>query len=117
MRRKNPLFQRNSLLCVKSIMTIALTAMLCVMVYRQPETYSETFRNCIIMVVTFYFAHQTDAKRGEEDDGSSGVRRTSLQVGSTHVRGIHGTEQEAGGGVREDAEVGENDDDKGDEEL
>lgn len=59
--------QRNSLLCVKSIMTIALTVMLCVMVYRQPETYSETFRNCIIMVVTFYFAHQTE-KGGRQDE-------------------------------------------------
>ena len=66
MKRK-PLFERNSLLCVKSIMTIALTAMLCVMVYRQPETYSETFRNCIIMVVTFYFAHQT-GKGGNSDE-------------------------------------------------
>ena len=59
--------QRNSLLCVKSIMTIALTVMLCVMVYRQPETYSETFRNCIIMVVTFYFAHQQE-KGGKSDE-------------------------------------------------
>lgn len=70
--------QRNSLLCVKSIMTIALTVMLCVMVYRQPETYSETFRNCIIMVVTFYFAHQTE-KGGRQDEDAE-QRKTEANL-------------------------------------
>ena len=78
--------QRNSLLCVKSIMTIALTVMLCVMVYRQPETYSETFRNCIIMVVTFYFAHQQE-KGGAQDEGSNANNRPPLQAGKADTSG------------------------------
>lgn len=70
--------QRNSLLCVKSIMTIALTVMLCVMVYRQPETYSETFRNCIIMVVTFYFAHQTEKGGSNNEDAEQRKAEANL---------------------------------------
>lgn len=107
--------QRNSLLCVKSIMTIALTVMLCVMVYRQPETYSETFRNCIIMVVTFYFAHQTE-KRGDNDDSSSGVRGATLQDGKNQLRGVHGALQETGSGIRTDNETSESEEDKGGKE-
>lgn len=41
-------------------MTIALTVMLCVLTYLYPEDYGETFKSCIVMVVTFYFAHQQD---------------------------------------------------------
>ena len=100
--------QRNSLLCVKSIMTIALTVMLCVMVYRQPETYSETFRNCIIMVVTFYFAHQTSKEGGAQDEGSNANNRTPLQArknvssGEEHLDGeLQGLE-----GKGEDEEEG-----------
>lgn len=85
MKKKNPLFERNSLLCVKSIMTIALTAMLCVMVYRQPETYSETFRNCIIMVVTFYFAHQTG--KGGNSDEDTEQRKAEANLPKRHGDG------------------------------
>lgn len=82
MKRKLDI-QRNSLLCVKSIMTIALTVMLCVMVYRQPETYSETFRNCIIMVVTFYFAHQTSKESEKNED--AGQRKAKTDLSSVKV--------------------------------
>lgn len=85
MRKKFDI-QRNSLLCVKSLMTIALTVMLCVMVYRQPETYSETFRNCIIMVVTFYFAHQQE-KGGNQVEGSKTDSRTPLQARKDNTSG------------------------------
>lgn len=67
MKRK-PLFERTSLLCVKSIMTIALTVMLCVMTYMYPDQYSETFKNCIVMIVTFYFAHQTAKEVAQNED-------------------------------------------------
>lgn len=98
--------QRNSLLCVKSIMTIALTVMLCVMVYRQPETYSETFRNCIIMVVTFYFAHQTE-KGGSQDGGSNENRRPSLQARKADPAGEERPGGELQGLEGEDKEEGE----------
>lgn len=49
-----------SLLCVKSIMTVCLTVVLCALCFLYPEEYSETMKNCITMVVTFYFAHQTE---------------------------------------------------------
>ena len=78
MKRK-PLFERTSLLCVKSIMTIALTVMLCVMTYMYPDQYSETFKNCIVMIVTVYCAHQT-AKEVAQDEGSNANRRTPVQA-------------------------------------
>lgn len=48
-----------NLLCVKSIMTIMITAMLCVMVYLHPDTYEEVFKNIAIMVATWYFSYQS----------------------------------------------------------
>lgn len=51
------------LLCVKSIMTIMVTAMLCVMVYLHPSDYGELFKNVCVMIATFYFAHQQ--RKGE----------------------------------------------------
>lgn len=56
------------LLCVKSIMTIMVTAMLCVMVYLHPADYSELFKNVCVMIATFYFAHQS-SKKGDEVNG------------------------------------------------
>lgn len=90
--------QRNSLLCVKSIMTIALTVMLCVMVYRQPETYSETFRNCIIMVVTFYFAHQTEKGGRQDEDTEQGKAKGTLPEGKgrNNALGEEETQKEEG---------------------
>lgn len=49
-----------NLLCVKSIVTVILTGALVVAVFMFPDTYEETFKSCITMVVTFYFAHQSD---------------------------------------------------------
>lgn len=82
MKRKIDI-QRNSLLCVKSIMTIALTVMLCVMTYMYPDQYSETFKNCIVMIVTFYFAHQT-AKEVERNENTEQRKAgTNLPEGKT----------------------------------
>lgn len=49
-----------NLMCVKSIVTIILTGALVVAVFMFPDTYEETFKNAVTMVVTFYFAHQSD---------------------------------------------------------
>ena len=92
MRRKNPLFERTSLLCVKSIMTIALTVMLCVMTYMYPDQYSETFKNCIVMIVTFYFAHQT-AKEVERNEDAE-QRKAEANLPKRHgVNSTLGTEE------------------------
>ena len=61
-----------NLLCVKSIMTIMITAMLCVMVYLQPDTYEEVFKNIAIMVATWYFSYQS-RKVASSDVGNSDV--------------------------------------------
>lgn len=53
------------LLCVKSIMTIILSVALVVLTLKNPETYADTFKSCVTMVVTFYFAHQVD-KKGDD---------------------------------------------------
>lgn len=68
-----------NLLCVKSIMTIMLTAMLCVMVYLHPDTYEEVFKNCCIMIVTWYFSYQSK-KVNANDDSSNRVLRSADAV-------------------------------------
>lgn len=60
-----------NILCVKSIMTILITIMLCVMTYLYPESYSEVFKNVAIMVATFYFSHQISKSKGDEGNGNN----------------------------------------------
>lgn len=57
-----------NLVCVKSIMTILLTAMLCVMVYLRPDDYGDVFKNIVVMVATFYFSYQANKVRNEIDN-------------------------------------------------
>ena len=57
-----------NLICVKSIMTILLTVMLCVMVYLKPDDYGDVFKNIVVMVATFYFSYQGSKVRKEIDD-------------------------------------------------
>ena len=57
-----------NLVCVKSIMTILLTAMLCVMVYLRPDDYGDVFKNIVVMVATFYFSYQGSKNRKEIDN-------------------------------------------------
>ena len=59
----------HNLLCVKSIITVALILALCVLCFIYPDQFSETLRNCVTMVVTFYFAHQ-------QEKAAKGVSRT-----------------------------------------
>lgn len=58
-----------NLLCVKSIMTICLTVMLCIMVYMRPDDYGDVFKNIVVMVATFYFSYQ--AKKVENNEKSN----------------------------------------------
>ena len=69
MARRKTDISKNGLLCVKSIMTIALTVMLCILVYLYPDSYAETFKSCIVMVVTFYFTHQIN-KESETNENA-----------------------------------------------
>ena len=59
-----------NLVCVKSIMTILLTAMLCVMVYIRPDDYGDVFKNIVVMVATFYFSYQGNKIRREIDNAT-----------------------------------------------
>lgn len=54
-----------NLVCVKSIVTMVLTVALVVAVFMYPATYEETFKNAVTMVVTFYFAHQSEKREYE----------------------------------------------------
>lgn len=58
-----------NLMCVKSLITILLVGTVCVLCFLDPLTYSETLKNCVTMVVTFYFAHQQE-KMTQKGDGS-----------------------------------------------
>ena len=51
------------LLCVKSIMTIVLCIALVYLTIMYPDQYSDTFKSCVTMVVTFYFNYQQNKKQ------------------------------------------------------
>lgn len=65
-----------SLLCVKSIITILLIGALVILSFLYPEEYNETLKSSVTMVVTFYFAHQTEkrnSQKGDEKHENSGT--------------------------------------------
>lgn len=78
-----------NLLCVKSIMTIMLSAMLCVMVYLHPDTYEEVFKNCCIMIVTWYFSYQSK-KVNNDYNSSNRVLRGSDAVADERMNNKEG---------------------------
>lgn len=55
-------------MCVKSVITILLISSLVVLSFLYPYEYAETLKSCVTMVVTFYFAHQTDKQQRKEDE-------------------------------------------------
>lgn len=55
---------------MKSIITILLIGALVVLAFMYPDTYEETMKSAVTMVVTFYFAHQQEKLRKEfENNG------------------------------------------------
>lgn len=61
-----------NLLCVKSIMTVVLCIALVYLTIAYPEQYSDTFKSCVTMVVTFYFNYQQTKKQLERNDSNEG---------------------------------------------
>jgi len=61
--------KRNSLLCVKSIITIIIVVAASVLTFIFPEQMMDTFKSAVTMIITFYFAHQAD-KKGETTNGT-----------------------------------------------
>lgn len=59
-----------NLMCVKSLITILLVGTVCVLCFLDPPTYSETLKNCVTMVVTFYFAHQQEKLARKDSDSN-----------------------------------------------
>ena len=57
-----------NLMCVKSVMTVLLIGSLVVLSFIYPKEYVETMKSCVTMVVTFYFAHQSDKQMRKEED-------------------------------------------------
>lgn len=69
-----------NLLCVKSIITIALIITLCVLCVLYPDRYSETLKNAVTMVVTFYFSHQIEKTKSQKgDESEDGKSNTTLR--------------------------------------
>lgn len=54
----------NKLLCVKSLITLALVGTFCVLTITDPNTYGETMKNVVVTVVSFYFG--TQFQKGSE---------------------------------------------------
>ena len=57
-----------NLMCVKSVITILLISSLVVLSFMYHTEYAETLKSSVTMVVTFYFAHQTDKQRKEDEN-------------------------------------------------
>lgn len=56
-----------NLFCVKSILTIILSAAFAALCFLYPETYSDTMKTVIVSVITFYFSHQLGKKESAEE--------------------------------------------------
>lgn len=56
-----------NLFCVKSILTIILSAAFSALCFLYPETYSDTMKTVIVSVITFYFSHQIGKQTTKED--------------------------------------------------
>lgn len=67
----------SNLFCVKSIITIMITLALIVLTIMYPDMYTETFKSAVTMVVTFYFAHQSE-KRDKQKVGESNENNSTL---------------------------------------
>lgn len=59
-----------NLMCVKSVITILLISSLVVLSFLYPTEYAETLKSSVTMVVTFYFAHQSDKQQRKEDENA-----------------------------------------------
>lgn len=57
--------------CVKSIITILLCFVFCILIFVYPEPYTDTFKSIITTVITFYFAHQIDKHTGGNGDANN----------------------------------------------
>lgn len=66
--------KRNSLLCVKSIITIIIVLAAAVLTFIFPEQMMDTFKSAVTMIITFYFAHQTDKLNQKGDTTSNGTK-------------------------------------------
>lgn len=72
--------KRNSLLCVKSVITIIIVLGATVATFIYPAQMMDTFKSAVTMIITFYFAHQIDKKGENLNNGSksdNGSTRTS----------------------------------------
>lgn len=76
-----------NLLCVKSIMTVCLTVMLCVMVYMRPDDYGDVFKNIVVMVATFYFSYQAKKVDNNEKFNKDNVSDDSNRDNLLSVHG------------------------------
>ena len=44
-------------------MTILITIALIILAFKYPDLYNETFKSAVTMIVTFYFSHQIEKGR------------------------------------------------------
>lgn len=51
---------RSSLLCVKSIITIIIVLGATIATFIYPDLMMDTFKAAVTMIITFYFAHQSE---------------------------------------------------------
>lgn len=57
-----------NLMCVKSILTLVLSAGFTALCFLYPEQYMDTMKTVIVAVITFYFSHQIDKNKNGGND-------------------------------------------------
>lgn len=60
--------KNKNLLCVKSILTIIVSISFCILCFIYPDTYVDTMKTIIPVVITFYFSHQIGKSQYENND-------------------------------------------------
>ena len=66
--------KRNSLMCVKSIITIFVVGTLCALTIAYPKDFSDTFKSVATMVATFYFTHQVSKNENAKTERDGDIK-------------------------------------------
>lgn len=61
----------NNLLCVKSLLTIIFSIGAIILTCLYPAEMLNTFQTCLTMIITFYFAHQYNKLKENNDNNDN----------------------------------------------
>lgn len=71
---------KSPLLCVKSIITIIIVLAASILTFIYPDIMMDSFKSALVMVVTFYFAHQTDKVKKIDEYVDSKIKEREVNT-------------------------------------